>query len=198
MLNFTVPYHIGTIDPESRVDGFQVSTSRFTIRIQVSLTMQRRSRNGCIDCRKSKVKCDEIRPFCGTCTRRQHICQGYATPPPPAQKSSKTGKQDRRDSTARGRSQYATTTDSATEYEFRCREGQDHSSPSEHSSATASPPAEQVSSAQLVIARVDKPVTSSSSSSALSKAGRYLIRDPAHSLAIRALCLLPPGIVKPR
>ncbi|KAK7733030.1 hypothetical protein SLS53_008359 [Cytospora paraplurivora] len=65
--------------------------------------MQRRSRNGCIDCRKSKVKCDEIRPFCGTCTRRQHICQGYATPPPPIQKAPKTGKHDRRDSDVRGR-----------------------------------------------------------------------------------------------
>jgi hypothetical protein len=39
--------------------------------------LNRRSRGGCIDCRRSKVKCDEIRPFCGTCTRRRHVCQGY-------------------------------------------------------------------------------------------------------------------------
>ncbi|KAL0944718.1 uncharacterized protein CTRU02_202605 [Colletotrichum truncatum] len=37
----------------------------------------RRSRNGCIDCRRAKVKCDEIRPSCGTCARRRHVCQGY-------------------------------------------------------------------------------------------------------------------------
>ncbi|GJC94419.1 C6 zinc finger domain protein [Colletotrichum higginsianum] len=40
----------------------------------------RRSRNGCIDCRKAKVKCDEIRPSCGTCARRRLVCQGYKTP----------------------------------------------------------------------------------------------------------------------
>ncbi|KZL84556.1 c6 zinc finger domain protein [Colletotrichum incanum] len=39
----------------------------------------RRSRNGCIDCRKAKVKCDEIRPSCGTCARRRLVCQGYKT-----------------------------------------------------------------------------------------------------------------------
>jgi hypothetical protein len=41
--------------------------------------MNRRSRAGCIDCRRSKVKCDELQPFCGTCTRRGRKCQGYAT-----------------------------------------------------------------------------------------------------------------------
>lgn len=43
--------------------------------------LMRRSRNGCIDCRRAKVKCDEIRPSCGTCARRRHVCQGYAKPP---------------------------------------------------------------------------------------------------------------------
>ncbi|OHF02889.1 hypothetical protein CORC01_01647 [Colletotrichum orchidophilum] len=45
----------------------------------------RRSRNGCIDCRKAKVKCDEIRPSCGTCARRRLVCQGYKTQPGAAQ-----------------------------------------------------------------------------------------------------------------
>ncbi|KXH25922.1 hypothetical protein CSAL01_04476 [Colletotrichum salicis] len=45
----------------------------------------RRSRNGCIDCRKAKVKCDEIRPSCGTCARRRLVCQGYKTQPGSAQ-----------------------------------------------------------------------------------------------------------------
>ncbi|KAG7103564.1 Transcriptional regulatory protein moc3 like [Verticillium longisporum] len=42
----------------------------------------RRSRNGCLDCRRAKVKCDELRPSCGTCARRRHVCQGYAKPVP--------------------------------------------------------------------------------------------------------------------
>ncbi|UQC90027.1 NCS1 nucleoside transporter [Colletotrichum lupini] len=45
----------------------------------------RRSRNGCIDCRKAKVKCDEIRSSCGTCARRRLVCQGYKTQPGAAQ-----------------------------------------------------------------------------------------------------------------
>ncbi|TVY82286.1 hypothetical protein LSUE1_G001912 [Lachnellula suecica] len=39
--------------------------------------MNRRSRKGCFDCKKAKVKCDEVRPSCGTCRRRGYVCQGY-------------------------------------------------------------------------------------------------------------------------
>lgn len=35
------------------------------------------SRNGCIECKRAKVKCDELHPFCGTCTRRGRKCTGY-------------------------------------------------------------------------------------------------------------------------
>ncbi|KAK2030016.1 hypothetical protein LX32DRAFT_717503 [Colletotrichum zoysiae] len=45
--------------------------------MQRLITPIRRSRNGCIDCRKAKVKCDEIRPSCGTCARRKLVCRGY-------------------------------------------------------------------------------------------------------------------------
>ncbi|KAK0121879.1 hypothetical protein ONS95_010159 [Cadophora gregata] len=48
--------------------------------------MQRRSRKGCIDCKKAKVKCDEEQPTCGTCKRRGYACQGYAAPVPSAVK----------------------------------------------------------------------------------------------------------------
>ncbi|KAL3477196.1 fungal-specific transcription factor domain-containing protein [Aspergillus californicus] len=37
-----------------------------------------RSRKGCIDCKHAKVKCDEVHPSCGTCTRRRLVCSGYA------------------------------------------------------------------------------------------------------------------------
>ncbi|KAH6712285.1 fungal-specific transcription factor domain-containing protein [Leptodontidium sp. MPI-SDFR-AT-0119] len=51
--------------------------------------MQRRSRKGCIDCKRAKVKCDEEKPFCGTCKRRGYACQGYATPVPSAKHAPK-------------------------------------------------------------------------------------------------------------
>lgn len=39
--------------------------------------MATRSRYGCIDCKKAKVKCDEVHPSCGTCKRRGRRCSGY-------------------------------------------------------------------------------------------------------------------------
>ncbi|KAJ5676043.1 hypothetical protein N7462_008940 [Penicillium macrosclerotiorum] len=42
--------------------------------------MATRSRKGCIDCKKAKVKCDEVHPSCGTCTRRRRQCSGYGRP----------------------------------------------------------------------------------------------------------------------
>ncbi|CAK7568364.1 MAG: hypothetical protein SEPTF4163_006352 [Sporothrix epigloea] len=41
--------------------------------------MATRSRKGCIDCKQAKIKCDEVHPFCGTCTRRSRKCRGYLT-----------------------------------------------------------------------------------------------------------------------
>ncbi|KIX07452.1 uncharacterized protein Z518_02105 [Rhinocladiella mackenziei CBS 650.93] len=41
------------------------------------LDLRRRSKGGCIDCKIAKVRCDEIRPSCGTCARRQRRCRGY-------------------------------------------------------------------------------------------------------------------------
>lgn len=41
------------------------------------MKMASRSRRGCIDCKKAKVKCDEVHPGCGTCYRRGYVCQGY-------------------------------------------------------------------------------------------------------------------------
>ncbi|KAH8690125.1 fungal-specific transcription factor domain-containing protein [Talaromyces proteolyticus] len=39
--------------------------------------MATRSRKGCIDCKQAKVKCDEVHPSCGTCSRRRRQCRGY-------------------------------------------------------------------------------------------------------------------------
>lgn len=43
-----------------------------------------RSRHGCIDCKRAKVKCDELHPCCGTCKRRGRQCSGYLDPAKPA------------------------------------------------------------------------------------------------------------------
>lgn len=38
------------------------------------VTNEKRSRNGCLTCRKRRVKCDEIHPFCGHCKRLNLKC----------------------------------------------------------------------------------------------------------------------------
>ncbi|KAF3402546.1 hypothetical protein DPV78_004256 [Talaromyces pinophilus] len=39
-----------------------------------------KSRNGCYTCKGRRVKCDEVRPTCGSCSSRGDAC----TYPPPA------------------------------------------------------------------------------------------------------------------
>ncbi|CUS10031.1 unnamed protein product [Tuber aestivum] len=41
-----------------------------------------KSRNGCMTCRRRRVKCDEIRPICTNCTRRELDCMYAAYCPP--------------------------------------------------------------------------------------------------------------------
>lgn len=40
----------------------------------------RKSRRGCLTCKKRKVKCDEAKPICGRCAAGGHTCQGYTDP----------------------------------------------------------------------------------------------------------------------
>jgi hypothetical protein len=165
--------------------------------------MNRRSRNGCIDCRKSKVKCDEIRPFCGTCTRRRHICQGYATPPTTTKTASPTGKHSRRSSAAQGRWQRSATAEDSAEdgLESPDSASQVRSPLSDHSSSTASPPTTRPTSlTKHPASRFDEPVTISLStcSNAMPKADTSVIRDPAQLLTLKTLCLIPPGVINHR
>ncbi|KIX08623.1 uncharacterized protein Z518_03279 [Rhinocladiella mackenziei CBS 650.93] len=37
--------------------------------------------NGCLTCKKRRVKCDETRPVCRNCTRRRVPCPGFPDPP---------------------------------------------------------------------------------------------------------------------
>lgn len=38
-----------------------------------------KSRNGCITCKKKRLKCDETKPTCLNCNKKSIICGGYAT-----------------------------------------------------------------------------------------------------------------------
>ncbi|KAH8885472.1 hypothetical protein GQ53DRAFT_810163, partial [Thozetella sp. PMI_491] len=40
--------------------------------------MPKRSRGGCRECKRARIKCDEAHPFCGTCARRDRHCPGYS------------------------------------------------------------------------------------------------------------------------
>lgn len=37
-----------------------------------------KSRNGCVTCKKRRLKCDETKPFCQNCVKRGIVCGGYA------------------------------------------------------------------------------------------------------------------------
>ncbi|RPA98429.1 hypothetical protein L873DRAFT_1740733 [Choiromyces venosus 120613-1] len=50
-----------------------------------------KSRNGCMTCRRRRVKCDEIRPICTNCTRRELDCVYAAYCPPASIKPRRNG-----------------------------------------------------------------------------------------------------------
>ena len=41
------------------------------------MATHKRSRTGCWTCREAGYKCDELKPFCGRCTRLRITCKGY-------------------------------------------------------------------------------------------------------------------------
>lgn len=42
--------------------------------------MDRRTRTGCLTCRRRRVKCDEAKPFCNRCRSANFVCGGYEPP----------------------------------------------------------------------------------------------------------------------
>lgn len=40
-------------------------------------TIKRRTRTGCLTCRKRRIKCDERKPHCFNCERSRKVCLGY-------------------------------------------------------------------------------------------------------------------------
>lgn len=43
------------------------------------VTKAKKSRNGCLTCKKKRLKCDETKPVCLNCTKKKIQCGGYAT-----------------------------------------------------------------------------------------------------------------------
>lgn len=43
--------------------------------------IKRRTRTGCITCRKRRIKCDERKPFCNNCAKSKIYCHGYVNKP---------------------------------------------------------------------------------------------------------------------
>ncbi|KAK9488876.1 fungal-specific transcription factor domain-containing protein [Lipomyces starkeyi] len=39
--------------------------------------VRRRTRTGCLTCRKRRIKCDEGKPKCSNCTKSRRVCEGY-------------------------------------------------------------------------------------------------------------------------
>lgn len=49
--------------------------------------IKRRTRTGCLTCRKRRIKCDERKPHCFNCERLKKLCLGYEVLPSPGKHS---------------------------------------------------------------------------------------------------------------
>ncbi|KAK9476482.1 hypothetical protein V1514DRAFT_336738 [Lipomyces japonicus] len=41
------------------------------------VVIRRRTRTGCLTCRKRRIKCDEGKPLCANCIKSRRVCEGY-------------------------------------------------------------------------------------------------------------------------
>lgn len=48
---------------------------------QIKKISRRRTRTGCLTCRKRRIKCDERKPHCLNCEKSRKVCLGYEVPP---------------------------------------------------------------------------------------------------------------------
>lgn len=48
--------------------------------------IKRRTRTGCLTCRRRRIKCDERKPHCYNCERSKKLCLGYEIVPVPTHK----------------------------------------------------------------------------------------------------------------
>lgn len=58
--------------------------------------IKRRTRTGCLTCRKRRIKCDERKPHCSNCERSKKLCLGYELLPGPNKRRSLEQDQQRK------------------------------------------------------------------------------------------------------
>ncbi|KAK5111685.1 hypothetical protein LTR62_004791 [Meristemomyces frigidus] len=63
-------------DGENYLDGEQVSTLSAQEQLRVRLS-RKRTKTGCLTCRKRRIKCGEERPVCRNCIKSKRHCEGY-------------------------------------------------------------------------------------------------------------------------
>lgn len=44
---------------------------------QMKREIKRRTRTGCLTCRKRRIKCDERKPYCLNCEKSKKVCLGF-------------------------------------------------------------------------------------------------------------------------
>lgn len=129
--------------------------------------MNRRSRGGCISCRKAKVKCDELKPSCGTCLRRRVPCQGY---------------QNNKSTLAR----HGVLVERSAHRSVSNNDVKDKGSDG---------PTGLDELIKRPFSRFNEPMTTAFSSQTFPKAGHPLVMDPSMMTPRAIDCLIPPGVV---
>lgn len=65
------------IDENELQAGIQTrDTSAAEAALHARLT-RKRTKTGCLTCRRRRIKCDEIKPICGNCHKSRRQCEGY-------------------------------------------------------------------------------------------------------------------------
>ncbi|MCJ1380154.1 hypothetical protein MMC17_003257 [Xylographa soralifera] len=54
------------------------NSSAEAIKLQNNLKARKRTKTGCLTCRKRRIKCGEERPTCANCIKSKRSCEGYA------------------------------------------------------------------------------------------------------------------------
>ncbi|MCJ1478213.1 hypothetical protein MMC13_006889 [Lambiella insularis] len=63
--------------PEQTPTKAQASNAE-AIKLQNNLKARKRTKTGCLTCRKRRIKCGEERPTCANCIKSKRSCEGYA------------------------------------------------------------------------------------------------------------------------